>query len=215
MVQIDARCKEYDKEVEKAIRLIKHRKLFYWLPLVILSISILALAAKVSEIFAYFFILVVIYAVVGKYILGRLFKKHNQKVYEIFMSFYKPVPPLSSAQLIEDNKQFSIIINDCGANCLSCWLENGELNYITDAFSRLQSLELKNTALNTYINLTREDFGKLRIPVKDIDHYRDGVLSCRYGSGVCKLKFKDEKALDEFIPQKEFYFNATKKNGDF
>lgn len=209
MIQITERCKKYDEEVAKAISLIKYRKFIFLFPIIILTISILILWIMVSSVFAWFLIPVVIYGLIINPILSSSFRKHNENILSIFTSFYKPLSTALPAKLIDDNKGFSNILRNVQ---LMCWLENEELHYITSEFENLPDLILKETPLGVYENIIRKDFGKLEIPLKDIDNYRDAVLSCKYGSSVCRLKFEGEKALDCFIPQKEFYYNAEKKN---
>lgn len=209
MIQVTERCKKYDEEVAKAISLIKYRKLILVFPIIILTIAILFLWVKVSVIFALFLIPVAVYGLIINPILSHSFKKHNENILSIFTAYYKPLATALPAKLIDDNKGFSNIVNRVQ---LTCWLENEQLHYITSELECLPNLILKQTSVATYQSIVRKDFGKLEVPLKDIDNYRDGVLSCKFGSSVCRLKFEGEKALDCFIPQKEFYFNAEKKN---
>ncbi|MCQ2409390.1 MAG: hypothetical protein MJ068_02450 [Clostridia bacterium] len=214
MVKIIDRTTEYDNYVKAAANLLKYRKLIAILPticLIVLSIVICVLAKSAYPLIIA--AVALIYCGIINYILASRFIALNQKILQEYVNYYGYIGKNSCHACIkDDNKMLYTKININGLNGLVCWVENNELHYISNELLKLSEIGFKGISYNEYLKKIDNDFGALIISIDSVDHYRDSVLVCKFSDSVLKMTFTDEKALDLFIPKKEFYFNSEKKD---
>ena len=209
MIQITQKCNTYAQDAQSARTLIKFRKTIIIVPTILLIVLGIVLAIVATPACLIVSALGLLYCGVIIPVLSTKFKKLCATICDKYKAFYNPSENTVSAVIVDDNKGFAV---KCSVgNPLSCWLETEQLNYITSKIYGLGYCTLKRTSTFEFDSLVNSDFGCLRVPLKDIDHYREGTLVCKYGSEICKIKFQDDKAFDSFIAQKEYYYITEKK----
>ncbi|MBD5092198.1 MAG: hypothetical protein HDT36_02305 [Clostridiales bacterium] len=209
MIQITPKCNSYAQEVSSAQTLIKFRKTIIIVPTLLLIVLGIILAIVATPACLIVSALGLLYCGIIIPTLSSVFKKLCATICDKYKAFYKPSSSAVSAVIVDDNKGFAVKCSK--GNPLFCWLETEQLNYIASNILGLRNCVLKRTSLSQFNSLVNSDFGRLCVPLKDIDHYREGTLVCKYGSEICKIKFQDDKAFDIFIAQKEYYFITEKK----
>lgn len=211
MISIENKCQTYEKEVQDALNLLKRRKIIIILPTCLLVALGVALAIIfVSKIWIGITICFIglLWLLLGNKILQSRFEKLNDTIVKKFNEYYSPYDHVY-ATMVADNKQFTNIVRL--GNPLICWKDKDALNYIGTSIYQLPKLKIEKCQIEEYSSLLSGDFGKLVVPISDVDHYREKTLVCKMPNTVLKITFADAVALDKFIPQKDFYFITEKK----
>lgn len=209
MVNIENKCPTYEKEAQDALNILKRRKLIIILPTVLLVALGVVLAIFASVFCLAICLLGVLWLLLGNVILQSRFDKLNTAIAKNFTEYYSPYNNVY-ATMVEDNHQIANRVRL--GNPLICWKDRDALNYIGSSIYKLPNLKIKNCKPEEYTSLLSGDFGKLVVPINDVDHYREKTLVCKMPNAVLKMTFADAVALDNFIPQKDFYFTAEKKD---
>lgn len=210
MIQITQKCNAYLDEADSARNLIKYHKLIAIAPTAFLVILGLALAVYAHIACLAIVAAGILYIVIINSVLSSAFENKCKAIAEKYSKFYAPSGSVVFTTIVDDNKGYAAAC--LKGNPLWCWLKTEQLNFVSSSVPTVVNLALKSTTLDKFNAIINSDFGCLCIPVKDVDHYRDGTLVCKYGSEVCKLTFKDDKAFDAFIAKKDFYFITEKKS---
>ena len=220
MTRFQAKCKTYDSEVEANRKLMKNfRKIVYvpmWLAVAVGVILAIAIGIVTSSLYCALFLVIalagVIYMAIMKHNLVPKFKSNNLAIIHKYVEYYKLPDNRLNVKLMSDNKNICRVVNCYGTNGLFAFVDGTNVCFITSVLLNLASLELTSANVqDSFENIIKMDFGKLIIPIDDIDNYRDQEMMVNFKEGVLKLNFSDKKFMDYYISKKDFYFNVNKK----
>ena len=221
MTKFQSKCKTYDEEVEKNRKLIKYNKLIAILPAAVFGLLgiVLAILTGVQKsvdmpyLFLIFTVVGVIYYFVMYVVLNSKFVGNNTTIVTKYWQYYKPSENRMAATIDKDNKNICLAINKNGKNPLIVYLQNDEMCFLSNGIIKLKELSLRTSGVGkNFEDILNMDFGKLIIPVEDIDSYRDNQMMVNFNDSVLKIDFSKHDFMDFYIPKKDFYFNVDKKN---
>ena len=219
MTRFKNRCDTYNPDVDANRKLIKLYKVIVYLPAIFLGIlgialfiAMLATKAMKPGPSAAFLILVAVgalYGLIMNSVLNHKFEANNGAIIDKFNDFYKVSQKPEYAQITADNKGIVSKVNQYGANQLSVYIQDNSLFFVTAEIYALGTLTLRHS--EKFEDILKKDFGALIIPIDDIDNYKDTTVMITFKDSVLKITYNTQKFLDNYIPTKDFYFNADKK----
>ncbi|MBR4800720.1 MAG: hypothetical protein IK048_03525 [Clostridia bacterium] len=220
MTRFQKKCETYNDDVEAVRKIIKSHKVIAYFPMTVLILLGIALTiltfVKHSVSIPWVFLVIsavgILYMLIINSVLRNKFKKHNQSIVAKFVEYYAPQEIRMPISIVGDNKGIKEVVNKYGVNPLFVFVSQDSLCFITSKMFDLTAFELRTPRIGEWFeNTIRMDFGKLIIPVVDIDNYRDDQMMVNFKDSVLKVDFADHKFMDYFIPKKDFYFNVNKK----
>lgn len=219
MTRFKNKCDTYNPEVEANRKLIRLYKVIVFLPAIFLGVLGIALfiamlatkaiSAGASAAFLIFVVVGLLYGLIMNSVLNNKFEVNNGMILDKFNDFYKVPQKPEYAHITADNKGIVTKVNQYGPNQLLIYIQDNSLFFVTSGLFALRTVTLRHSS--SFEDILKKDFGALVIPIDDIDNYKDTTVMITFKDSVLKITFDTQKFLDNYIPTKDFYFNADKK----
>lgn len=235
MINISNKCNNYDADVKQAENLLRFKKVIFIAPCVLFAIlSIVLWIATSNATMLALLIIPVVYVIVMAIILPMIFDKHCKAIVDEYFKYYS-VSNNEQQTLLADVSKYQELLGGEGKNVSAPWcvLVNDNQGFTQKMrkdnvlFTRNVNNSLKCVSVfpiliakETYFGaragyvkgLVAYDTGCLTIPIDDIDHYRENMMTCSFGAdALCKITFSNSAMMDALIPKKDFYYQTSKK----
>ena len=220
-MNLEARTHEYDTILEEQIKISSTSSLYVTTTVIlgiILSIIfiIIDINTSLKTVLIIFCILFTITTpiFIRSYFV-RKFETNTSKIIQIYKKEYN---------ITEHDLTIGYINSNCNLDenfikkpkDFLCVLKDDYLRFVSKDFLLINEVFSYNSQYEDYINT---DFGKITIPIKQIDFYIQKydqfctlVLKDNDNEKIIKINFNSDNAFEHFIPKLEYYFNTVKKS---
>lgn len=113
--------------------------------------------------------------------------------------------------ITNDNQGWLKVVHS--SNLLYARIINETLCFISAKPISISKVKLTKLSKEEFLDIINSDFGCMKIPLNEIDHYRECVMVCSLRTNsLCKITFSDSIMLDNLIPTKDFYYQSKKRD---
>lgn len=229
MITISDRCKTYDNDVKQAENLLRFKKLIFVLPSVVfVLLSIVLWIATGNAKLLLLVVIPIVYVIAMAIALPQIFGAHCKNIVEQYFKHYginknnyDTLMSLSRNRNMNVKNSPVCVIEGDNQGLVQRIKERNFL-YVRNEDNALKFVSLIPLAIagKSYFSskageirfCAQYDFGYMNIPIEDIDHYRENMMTCSFGAdGLCKITFENSFMMDMFIPKKDFYYQTSKK----
>lgn len=213
MLDISEKCTQYNDVVKKQ----KNSKLIKFalsLLLIIAAVAVIVLLyAKNLTVGLIIAAILIVGVFVVRLLINNQFLANNKKIIEIFNKYYGLTGGVTPITFIRDNYSLVDTIAKNGAPApLLCYMEKESLSFVTAQINNIENMKAFTAEYSACLNA---DFGKLTIAISSIDSYRaenkECVMVVNDRDIIRRLRFSDDRAFDNYIPNLEYYYTTAKK----